>query len=352
MKQKVIIADIKSVNNIGKSEGHYFPVARNYLEMLHDDFDIKVAGGPVYRNEFSPNELFELPYDNTGSNRLLNLVRTLINGFYLIKNRGDATIVFQCSAVSSVLLVLSLINTKAKIFLIQYDKMIQNSKVKSLLFKIAKSKIRGVICPGDEIGKSLEVPYCVVPDYIYVPKLMPKCIDYKEKKYDFGMYGILANGKGICEAAEYLSKTQYKVKIAGKVASLPEDIEMHEKLLQLAEKNGNIDLEIGYLADNVYREYMATSRYIILNYSSSYALRSSGVILDAIYSRTPVIVKDRAYVQFVKEHGIGCVYSELTELKLDELLNAERYEQYQDAIERYLETQKNELERMIGFIRG
>lgn len=351
MKQKVIIADIKSVNNNGKSEGHYFPVARNYLEMLYDDFDVKVAGGPVYKNFFSSNELFELPYDNTGSHRLLNLVRTLINGFYLIKNREDATIVFQCSGVSSVLLLLTLINTKARILMIQYDDMIQNSKVKSLLFKMGKSKISGVICPGDEIGKSLELPYCVVPDYIYVPKQMPKCIDYKEKKYDFGMYGVLAYGKGIYEAAEYLSKTQYKVKIAGKVASLPEDIEMYEKLLQLAEKNENIDLEIGYLADNVYREYILASRYIILNYSSSYALRSSGVILDAIYSRTPVIAKDRAYVQFVKEHGIGCVYSELTDLKLDELLNAERYGQYLDAIERYLETQKTELERMVGFIR-
>lgn len=352
MKQKVIVADIKSVNNNGKSEGHYFSVARNYLEMLHDNFDVKVAGGPVYRSEFSSNELFELPYDNTGSNRLLNLVRTLINGFYLIKKGGDATIVFQCSAVSSVLLVLSVIDTKSKIFIIQYDKMIQNSKLKSLLFKVVKSRICGVICPGDEIGKSLELPYCAIPDYIYVSKQMPQCIDYEEKKYDFGMYGILAYGKGIYEAAEYLSKTQYKVKIAGKVASLPEDIEMYEKLLQLAEKNENIDLEIGYLADSVYREYILASRYIILNYSSSYALRSSGVILDAIYSRTPVIAKDRAYVQFVKEHGIGCVYSELTDLKLDELLNAERYEQYQTAIERYLETQKTELERIIGFIRG
>ena len=47
MKQKVIDADIKSVNNNGKSEGHYFSVARNYLEMLHNNYDVKVAGGPV-----------------------------------------------------------------------------------------------------------------------------------------------------------------------------------------------------------------------------------------------------------------------------------------------------------------
>lgn len=352
MKQKIIIADIKSVNTNGKSEGHYFSVARNYLEMLRDDFDVKVAGGPVYRSEFSSNELFELPYDNTSSNRLLNLARTLINGFYLNKNMGDSTIVFQCSAVTTVLLLLSLINTKSKFFMIQYDRMIQNSKVKSLLFKIAKRKICGVICPGDEIGESLELPYCVIPDYVYIPKTMPKCTNYKDRKFDFGMFGILANGKGIYETAEYLSKTQYKVKIAGKIASLPEDIAMYEKLLQLAEKNENIDLEIGYLSDTVYREYILASKYIILNYSSGYDLRSSGVILDAIYSRTPVIVKDRTYVQFIKEYGLGCVYLDLKELKFDELFNAERYEQYQDAIERYLETQKNEHNRMIDFIKG
>ena len=33
MNQKIIVADIKSTNIDGKSEGHYFSVARNYLEM-------------------------------------------------------------------------------------------------------------------------------------------------------------------------------------------------------------------------------------------------------------------------------------------------------------------------------
>lgn len=171
-----------------------------------------------------------------------------------------------------------------------------------------------------------------------------------KKKYDFGMLGILANGKGIYEAAEALAKTTYQVKIAGKVADLPEDQEMISKLKKLCEEHDNIDLEIGYLSDEAYDTYIKESKYIVLNYSDSYALRSSGVILDAIYRKTPVIVRQRKYAEFVRDHNIGVVYADIGSFDFAASLEKSQYQTYIENIGVYLQEQDMHKKRLVNFV--
>ena len=63
--KRLIIADVKSTNVNGKSSGHYFSLAQNYIDLYESEFEVKVAGGPVYQTAFDEVRLFRLPYDST-----------------------------------------------------------------------------------------------------------------------------------------------------------------------------------------------------------------------------------------------------------------------------------------------
>lgn len=343
----MIVADILSLNINGKSEGHYFSVANNYYELFKDKCEVMISGGPVYCQKFK--NIIKLNYDTNNTKlKILNKIKVLLNARHIMKEAGSDILVFQCSAVSTILLSLLLFKTNAKIYLIQYDKVIMNSKLKRLLYRMVKRKISGIICPGDEIGESLEIPYCVLPDYIYTGG--EEVINCKSTEYDFGIYGILAKGKGIVEVAEYLSKFTYKVMIAGKVGSLKEDEAMIEELKKICKNSKNITLKLGYLSDEDYDRYICKTKYTILNYSESYALRSSGVIFDIIYRGRPVIAKNRKYVEFVKENQIGMVYDNLKDINWDELMTHNIYSDYQNNIRIYLEKQSKVVSKLVDFL--
>ena len=166
--KKVYIADIKSTNNKGKSEGHYFAVAQNYADVLSSDACVYVAGGPVYRERFKNH--FSLPFDSKSSNsKLINKINTFLNAVFLLKmvRSRDSVVVFQCSAVSTVCMALALVKPRCDVFLIQYDTYMRNSRLKSILFDFVSKRINGIVCPGREIGEAMGVKYCISPDYVY-----------------------------------------------------------------------------------------------------------------------------------------------------------------------------------------
>lgn len=345
----IYIVDIRSANVNGKTEGHYYAVAENYTDVFSEYAKVFVAGGPVYADRFENN--FALPYDSIKKKGALrDKIATAINAIYALKKIRDQVIVFQCSAISTVCLALALIKPKSDVYLIQYDSCMKDSKWRQAIFNRTSKRIKGIICPGKEIGLALEVPYCVVPDYIYCGKSLVDIVS--EKKYDFGMYGILAQGKGIFEAAEALAKTNYRVKIAGKVAGLPEDKKMIERLMVLCKNHHNIELEIGYLSDKKYHDYIRNTKYVVLNYSDSYALRSSGVILDSIYSYTPVIVRRRKYAEFVGEENIGIVYDKIDEVNFEEILCDEYRARFVANIDNYLHNHEKYKRSLLQFILG
>ena len=49
MKQRVIIADIASIKKDNKIFGHYGKVAKMYCKMLNEQYEARIAGGPVYK---------------------------------------------------------------------------------------------------------------------------------------------------------------------------------------------------------------------------------------------------------------------------------------------------------------
>ena len=51
MIKKIIIADICSMVIDGNAVGHYFTVAQNYLDLFKSACNVKIAGGPVYKDK-------------------------------------------------------------------------------------------------------------------------------------------------------------------------------------------------------------------------------------------------------------------------------------------------------------
>lgn len=52
--KRLILADVKSLNIKGKSIGHYFTLAQNYIDLFGDYCQVKIAGGPIYKTRALP----------------------------------------------------------------------------------------------------------------------------------------------------------------------------------------------------------------------------------------------------------------------------------------------------------
>ena len=131
--KRLILADLKSTNNNGKNTGHYFAVARNYLELYSDICHVVIAGGPIYKTVFTARQLLSLPYDSfVGKNPIINKLRALKNSRYLFRHvNEDDIIVLQHSGVVTTFAGIALFaKKKQNLYVIQYDVEALSSLVK------------------------------------------------------------------------------------------------------------------------------------------------------------------------------------------------------------------------------
>ena len=346
--RRVIIADAKSFSRNGKSTGHYFTVADNYLEVFYDKCKVIVAGGPLYKERYK--ELIELPYDTTPQSLgLVNKARVVMNLFFMFKQlREDDVLVLQSNAVATTFFALSFYRRKNPIYMIQYNQMGLDSGVKKWLFSLAKKKINGIICPDTEIGAAYCDNYCVVPDYIMTEKQFAKLNEgWLPKKYDFGMLGIITEDKGVVEAAKQLVQTDYSVLIAGR----PANEAIREKLVSICQGKKNISLILDYVSDDDYDRYIREVKYCILNYSDAYSEHSSGVIFDTLYRGTPVIGRRCKFLQVVEENKIGYLCDDISECDFEQLLSEGQVHEYQDNLRKYLKQQVQVGNKLNQFLR-
>lgn len=337
---RIVIADLRSTESNGTTMGHYFAVADNYIDLLGKSRTVP-AGGPLYAKKYA--EYVELPYNTTKQDHpLKRWAKVLINAKALFTKCKDDTVVLQCSAVAASYLGIFLFKKKnTKLYTIQYNLMGLDSRFKRALFSLIKKKIDGVICPEKKIGLAYSKNICVVPDYIYVgDKRQVPTDTYTKKIYDFSMVGMICKDKGIVEAAERLKGTRYSVAIAG----YPQTQEIKERLEVIAKSCNNIKLELKYLTEEEYDQFIRSARYCILNYSGAYSEHSSGVVFDVIFKGTPVVGTDCKSLAFIKEYGLGYVYDTIENWNPDILFSGKKYEEYQKKIsEYYLTHQKHQI---------
>lgn len=348
--KRLIISDVKSVNNKGKSGGHYFSLAQDYIDLYSEACEVRVAGGPVYETRFGKERMFRLPYDSVaGLPEWKQKWLTLMNCRYLFRHTTEKdVIVMQHSAAATFMIGIALFaKRRNNIYVISYDTMAISSVFKRFWYRLAKRHIKGFLCSNERVAKAFGRPYCIIPDYIYAGDARRvSAVAYTEKRYDFAILGTIWPDKGVVEAARRLAGTPYRVIIGGRASSK----QIGEELREACRGAENIDLHIGFVADDDYRRWMRESRYCLLNYQGTYSERSSGVVLDVLFSGTPVVGHRCFATQFVEDEGCGYLFDDIMQFNPEEVMNEQRYACYTKGIFRYLAKQKDFKQRVINFL--
>lgn len=344
---RLVIADIKSVILNGKSTGHYFAVAENYVELFRNRVEIKIAGGPVFEQIFSKEDLIFLPYSiNIGKdNKLVEKTHELINCKRLFKNcEGDTIVLQQSSVITSFLGILLYYHSKSHLFMIQYNNAGVDSKFGKLLFSLVKNKINGIICPNEKVGNAWQLPYCVVPDYIHTQVSKPY-IPFEKRKYDLCFVGSICVGKGVLEAAKFVSKTNLKMVIAGTCNG-----DYKQQLTEVCNQTSNITFRPGLLSKKEYISLIKESKYGLLNYESEYQKRSSGVVLDFLYNGTPIIGRRCSALHLVEKYRAGILYNSLVELNNVDFKNSINFFQYYSGIQSFCAHNEHFRNSLLNFL--
>lgn len=346
MERTIYIADIRSNSNKGMSTGHFIPVAKMYQKIFIDN-NVIIAGGPIYKKYFNEKELLALPY-NVSSTRFIDKIRTLKNCIKLFNTAKNQIIILQQSSTITALLgILLFYHSKSKLYLIQYNHDCLKSSIGKTLYKFTKHKINGIICPTLELGEIFNIPFCIVPDYIYTNENIKNVEkDYDNTIYDFCILGRIAPEKGVIECARRFANTKYKIIIAGK----PETKELEDELKNICSHTSNIELIINYISNEQYKHYLEQSKYALLNYQSVYSERSSGVVFDMLFNNVPVIGTKCKTLQFIEEKNLGYLYSDLKTFNPDIILNKKVYNQYLNNIITYRDEHKTYISKLKQWI--
>lgn len=346
--KRLIIADVKSNNNHGKNTGHYFAVAQNYLDLYSDCCEVKVAGGPIFRQRFGEKDLLELPYDFKFSrNWLLDKWKVLMNCRSLFRQTAsDDVVVIQQSGLSTAIMGIALFAPRRRsIYIIAYDTDALSSFSKRMIYAMAKPKISGLLCPAPHVARDYGMRSCVVTDYICPYSGLRNALPYDDRGYDIGILGGMSPDKGILEAATFLAGKKYKVLIAGKA-----DDRMASQMRDICKDSPNIDLRIGYLSEPDFHRYIRASRFCLLNYNGVYADRSSGVVLDMIFGGTPIIGHKCKALEFVEKENVGTLFDSLQDCDLSQIINKEKHYEFLNGISSYIQKQAALKTKVIKFL--
>lgn len=343
MGNKVFIADVRTSSPDGRLYGHYASVARNYLEIF--GADCRIAGGPAYSSTFPDEDVLQLPFNVPGDG-LLSKFRMLLNAFVLFRCTAHETVVIQQSSVLTVLAaIILLFHTDTRLFMIMYDRTVLESLSGRILFRCARRKISGLICPSDEIGRAFGIPYIKVTDYIRssAPEILPFC----DRTYDYAIVGSIWPDKGVLQAVRRFRNSEATLLVAGQ----PSDEHLAAELSRVAAKCPNVTLRLERLSDTEYREIIRNSRYCIINYQGTYESRSSGVVLDIIHQGTPVIGRRCAATAPVAEFGTGRLFHHIEDFEPDDMKNPKVYMCYIGLIRRFVRHQALLSARLVEFVK-
>lgn len=333
--KNLIIADIRSNNYNGICTGHYIAIAKMYKDLYNDSSRVTIAGGPIYNKYFEEKDLLKLPFDicPKDDRLLIRIIKTLINCWKLYRKvpKGSVIVLQQCSDVPSHIFSSIFYKGGSKLYMIRYNDNGVSNSVKKIIYSFVKKKIDGIICPNNRVGESYQVPYIIVPDYIYTGDPSFHAKKYNDRLYDFCIVGRLNQDKGCLESIMSLANSRYKVLVAGKA----ENDSYAEKLQQACKNSNNIELHLGYLSDDDYSEYISNSRYCLLNYQGEYSSRSSGVVYDTIFRGTPVIGNKCSALDFIEDYNVGQLTESIKSFDYSSVLNETIYSKFLENIVKY-----------------
>lgn len=347
MNNTLFVADIQSIcNEKNQCIGHWFAFAQMYQQLFAGISKVVVAGGDVYEPSFGNNNFLLLPFNvNEGTKHFEILRRFIINAIELFKQAKGQTIVLQYGSPFSTHIAALLAYKKCNLYLIEYSTDGIRGVVRSFVWSLLKKKVKGIICPNDEIGKSFGVPYCVVPDYIYTGDIQNTSIAFEEKLFDFCIIGRLNEDKGVVETINALKNKECKLLIAGNPDSDSYKSEIQNAIIGAP----NITLDLGFLPKEKYDHYIKYSKFAILNYQEEYSNRSSGVVFDMLFAGVPVIGHKCKSLEFIEDMKMGILFDNIELFKPEIAYDERIYNMYINNIIEYRRLHKMYKEKLLSF---
>lgn len=336
----IYIADIDSlVDEDGRQTGHYRTVSEMYARVFGDACCI--ASGCRYQEARS---WLRLPFcAKRNGSRLVNKFRNLANLRFLFRKTREDVIVFQSQTPATLLLGLISLARRQKVFMIYYQSF--QSRFQRFLWRFARRRVSGVICPNDRVGDSFGVPYLTVPDYLYSEDgaARPREVALE---YDFATVGILSRDKGVVEAIRSLGPTGLRYLVAGR----PRDVAFGDELRKTASSYPNVTLRLEHLGDDDYDLLIRQSKAALLNYSESYSVHSSGVVFDFLFRGKPVFGRRCETLEFIERRGVGMVYDDIAAVDFKAASLHLQSKGVRESIEAYLSWNAAASERLRQFV--
>lgn len=342
--KQVTIADITTLTKGNQLYGHFAKVALQYKAILSRTIKVVISGGKTYLHYFKGTELRVLPFiqsvdsNNKKHVKSVRKLKEIINAWIVLHSSSDV-VIFQCLEETPIYVAMLFSRTKAKVVLIQYQKGLDRYP-KRVLYKLIKSRISGVISSSREVVQYYAVGGLVVPDYFPVDERQYS----SNKKYDIVVLGTVSNWKNYEDVITSLSGTGLKTLIAG---FFP-DKDYLSELEQKASKN--VKIIDKYLTDSEYSNLLQSSRYACLPYKKQYIGKSSGVVLDALYERIPVITPKIDTFEMVGKFNLGIQYScSLSEI-IDKIEDPIRERTILNNVDAYIDDRRKDEQRLSEYI--
>jgi hypothetical protein len=309
MLNKIAIVDTLTLSLDDSVYGHFPKVTLQLYDALSKGFGAKIVAGSTYKKYFNESKLECLPYFTAKADldsksyfvKIKNKVKSLINTIIVLRNKNYDVLVFHDNNQSLLYLLLVLFKPTQHIILIRYTK--NRRGITTFLYELIKSKVSFIITSLDSVAKSYSIDSLIIPDYLPTNEFSDVLPD---PLYDLVMAGTVSSCKDIEDVLMSVFNSELTVKVAGHFES-----EVRYTALNAKYKNCNrIIIENKYLSEVEYADLVIQGRFVLLPYKiDSYTNRSSGVILDSLYTGRPVIGSDIEAFNIIKTHNLGFVYN-------------------------------------------
>lgn len=315
MTNRIAIIDTMSLTHNDSIYGHFTKVTLQLDKVLSINYNVTVVAGNTYKKYFDESKLEILPYiitkDNLDSEnsviRIKNKIKSLINTITVLSNKKYNIFIFHDNNQGILYFSLLFIKPSQQIILIRYTK--NKAGITNFLYKLVKSKFSFIITSLETVAKAYSIDSLIIPDYLPINEFTEKLPD---AEFDFVMAGTISSCKDIEDVLISVFNSNLTIKVAG-------HFENNDLFMELNLKYGNcsrITIVNKYLTEVEYANLLKLGRYVLLPYKAdSYLNRSSGVMLDAIYTGRPVIGSSIEAFKVIKDFNLGFIYkSSLSEV--------------------------------------
>ncbi len=339
MKEITLCGYYGMCDSKGNSVGHSAKVAKEYAQLLEENYKVSIIASPCIINQVKENSyeiIQELPYNiltdvpHTLYKRILDKYKIMRNAALCLKKSTTEKLFFyhvDFFFFFYLYLFYHPKRSKKQIYCLIYHQEFTGGAVEKILqriYKRALEKIDGVIYTqhGNRIDHRKTM---WIPDYAYNEAYYSTFVSC-EKKEKVICLGTMNRYKEIDKLVNVFSNMNYVLEIVGRF----EDEEKFQQLLKT--KTSNITIRNEVITMEEYYKLLGEAKFSILPYDmNQYSNRTSGVLLETIFLGS-IPIAPSMLIEQNELYGMG--YKDLTEISSIDLnaIGANAYDEERNKI--------------------